>query len=72
VILDKDGSAWFTDGGQNAIVRVDAKTLAVKAWPLPKDWRLYQPQHGDLRQGGHHWFTGQNGITGASIRKAAS
>src|SRR6185503_8624706 len=27
VILDKDGSAWFTDGGQNAIVRVDAKTL---------------------------------------------
>src|SRR3954468_3501776 len=26
VVLDRDGSAWFTDGGQNAIVRVDPKT----------------------------------------------
>src|SRR6478609_8326664 len=34
VILDRDGSAWFTDGGQNAIVRVDAKTPEVKKWPL--------------------------------------
>ena len=36
VILDHDGSAWFTDGGQNAIVRVDAKTREVKKWPLPR------------------------------------
>ena len=29
--------AWLTDGGQNAIVRVDPKTRAVKVWPLPAD-----------------------------------
>ena len=32
----KDGSIWLTDGGQNAMVRVDAKTRAVKAFPLPR------------------------------------
>src|SRR3954464_476829 len=35
VVMDKDGAVWLTDGGQNAIVRVEAKTRAVKAWPLP-------------------------------------
>jgi virginiamycin B lyase len=32
-----DGAAWITDGGQNAIVRVDPKTRAVKVFPLGKD-----------------------------------
>jgi virginiamycin B lyase len=31
VILDRDGSAWFTDGGQNAIVRVDARSEEMAA-----------------------------------------
>src|SRR5262252_9971018 len=35
VIVGPDGAAWITDGGQNAIVRVDAKTRAVKVFPLP-------------------------------------
>jgi len=29
VIVGPDGAAWVTDGGQNAIVRVDARSLAV-------------------------------------------
>src|SRR5262245_4570521 len=37
VIAADDGAPWLTDGGQNAIVRVDPKTKAVKVWPLPAD-----------------------------------
>ena len=37
VIVGPDGAAWITDGGQNAIVRVDPKTRAVRVWPLGKD-----------------------------------
>src|SRR5438309_1386564 len=37
VIVGRDGAAWITDGGQNAIVRVDAKSHAVSKWPLPAD-----------------------------------
>ena len=35
VIIGPDGAAWLTDGGQNAIVRVDPKNKEVKAWQLP-------------------------------------
>ena len=37
VIVGPDGAAWVTDGGQNAIVRVDARSREVKVWPLPRD-----------------------------------
>src|SRR5258706_11195823 len=37
VIVGPDGAPWITDGGQNAIVRVDPKTHGVRTWPLPKD-----------------------------------
>src|SRR5919106_2034056 len=37
VIAAADGAPWLTDGGQNAIVRVDPKTREVKAWKLPPD-----------------------------------
>jgi virginiamycin B lyase len=36
VIQGPDGAAWLTDGGQNAIVRVDPKTEEVKVWSLPR------------------------------------
>ena len=36
VIVGPDGAPWITDSGQNAIVRVDPKTRAVKRWPLPE------------------------------------
>jgi virginiamycin B lyase len=64
VVLDRDGSAWFTDGGQNAIVRVDAKTLAVKAWPLPKESGYANLNTAVFDNAGIHWFTGQSGIYG--------
>src|SRR5262245_21734360 len=34
VVAAEDGAPFLTDGGQNAIVRVDPKTRAVKKWPL--------------------------------------
>ena len=37
VIVGPDGAPWITDGGQNAIVRVDPATRAVKSWPLPAE-----------------------------------
>src|SRR5947199_9288017 len=35
VIAAGDGAPWLTDGGQNAIVRVDPKTRGIRAWKLP-------------------------------------
>ena len=35
VIVGPDGSPWVTDGGLNAIVRVDPVTEGVKTFPLP-------------------------------------
>ena len=35
VIVGPDGAAWITDGGQNAIVRVDPISKEEKIWPLP-------------------------------------
>ena len=64
VILDRDGSAWLTDGGQNAIVRVDAKTRAVKVWKLPEDSGYTNLNTAIFDKSGVHWFTGQSGIYG--------
>src|SRR5512147_3204088 len=64
VILDRDGSAWFTDGGQNAIVRVDAKTRELKKWPLPKETGYANLNTAVFDNAGIHWFTGQSGYYG--------
>ena len=64
VILDRDSSAWFTDGGQNAIVRVDAKTREVKKWPLPEASGYTNLNTAIFDKAGIHWFTGQSGIYG--------
>ena len=50
VIVGPDGAPWVTEGGQNAIARVDPATRAVKLFPLPDDFAQRQPQHADLRQ----------------------
>src|ERR1700737_4804044 len=34
VIIGPDGAAWVTEGGQNAIARVDAATREVKLFPF--------------------------------------
>jgi virginiamycin B lyase len=59
-----DGAPWLTDGGQNAIVRVDPKTRAVKAWKLPTDSGYANLNTAVFDAKGIHWFTGQSGIYG--------
>lgn len=64
VIMGPDGAAWITDGGLNAIVRVNPKTKAVKTWPLPEGWgytNLNTPAFDDK---GQVWFTGKTGFYG--------
>src|SRR3982751_3175573 len=37
VVAARDGAPFLSDGGQNAIVRVDPKTRALKVFKLPED-----------------------------------
>jgi virginiamycin B lyase len=64
VIADRDGAPWLTDGGQNAIVRVDPKTREVKAWKLPGNTGYANLNTAIFDLKGVHWFTGQSGIYG--------
>jgi virginiamycin B lyase len=64
VILDADGNPWLTDSGQNAIVRVDPRTRAVKAWRLPEDTGYANLNTAIFDKAGIHWFTGQSGYYG--------
>jgi virginiamycin B lyase len=64
VVAGADGAPWLTDGGQNAIVRVDPKTRAVKVFPLPKDAGYANLNTAIFDAKGVHWFTGQSGIYG--------
>src|SRR6059058_5814197 len=64
VIIGPDGAAWVTDGGQNAIVRVDPGSLKVRIFPLPKDAPPANLNTAAFDGAGVLWFTGQNGIYG--------
>ena len=64
VIVGPDGAAWVTDGGQNAIVRVDPATRQVKVWPLPADSGYANLNTATFDQKGRVWFTGQSGVYG--------
>ena len=64
VILDADGAPWLTDSGQNAIVRMDPKTRALKSWPLPKGTGYANLNTAIFDKAGIHWFTGQSGYYG--------
>jgi len=64
VIVGPDGAAWITDGGQNAIVRVDPATKAVKKWPLPQGSGNANLNTLTFDRKGRVWFTGQSGIYG--------
>jgi virginiamycin B lyase len=64
VIVGPDGAAWITDGGLNAIVRVDAKTEAVRVFPLPDDHPNANLNTATFDVAGQLWFTGQTGIYG--------
>jgi virginiamycin B lyase len=63
-VVGPDGAAWVTDSGQNAIVRVDPATLAVRVFPLPADRGYANLNTATFDGRGVHWFTGQNGIYG--------
>ena len=64
VIVGPDGAAWVTDGGQNAIVRVDPATKAVKKWPLPQGSGYANLNTLTFDRKGRVWFTGQSGVYG--------
>ena len=54
----------MTDGGQNAIVRVDPKTHDVRKWSLPSDNGYTNLNTLTFDKKGRVWFTGQGGYYG--------
>lgn len=62
VIVGPDGGAWVTDGGLNAIVKVDAATFALSVYPVPGANANLNTAAIDPE--GVVWFTGQGGIVG--------
>ena len=64
VIVGPDGAAWVTDGGQNAIVRVDPATREVKVFALPADTGYANLNTLTFDKKGRVWFTGQSGYYG--------
>ncbi len=64
VVVGPDGAPWVTDGGQNAIVRVDPKTHAVRVWPMPDGTGYTNLNTLTFDRKGRVWFTGQSGYYG--------
>jgi virginiamycin B lyase len=64
VVIGPDRAAWITDGGQNAIARVDLGTDRVTLFPLPAGSARANLNTGVFAADGTYWFTGQNGIHG--------
>jgi len=68
VIAGPYGGVWLTDGGQNAIVRVDPRSgpnsKQVKVWKLPDDSGYANLNTATFDLKGVLWFTGQSGIYG--------
>jgi virginiamycin B lyase len=63
VIVGPDGAPWVTDGGLNAIVRVDPSTEKAERYPLPAEGGSANLNTAAFR-GGVLWFTGQAGVLG--------
>jgi virginiamycin B lyase len=64
VIVGPDGAPWITDGGLNAIVRVDPATEEVRLFPLPAETGYANLNTATFDQNGVLWFTGQSGVYG--------
>src|SRR5690242_15397589 len=64
VIVGPDGAPWITDGGLNAIIRVDPSTNEIKRYPLPASRADASLNTATFDHDGTLWFTGQNGIFG--------
>jgi virginiamycin B lyase len=67
VVVGPDGAPWITDGGQNAIVRVDPATRALRVWPLPADVEYANLNTLTFDARGRVWFTGQGGYYGRLV-----
>lgn len=64
VVIGPDGAAWITEGGQNAIARVDLANDKVTLFRLPEARANANLNTGVFDLDGLYWFTGQNGIYG--------
>ena len=64
VIVGPDGAPWITDGGLNAMVRVDPATEDVAVFPLPASTGYANLNTATFDSNGICWFTGQSGIYG--------
>jgi len=64
VVIGPDGAPWITDGGLNAIVRVDPRTKQVRKWPLPAESTNANLNTAAFDGAGRIWFTGQSGWYG--------
>lgn len=64
MIVGPDGAPWITDGGLNAIVRVDPQSSEVKVFALPAGRASANLNTAAFDRAGVLWFTGQNGIYG--------
>lgn len=64
VIVGPDGAPWITDGGLNAIVRVDPVSFEVWTYSLPEDRPNANLNTAAFDSGGVLWFTGQSGVYG--------
>ena len=65
MVVGPDGAAWVTDGGLDAVVRVDGSTLAVRTYPLPAGRGDANPNTPLFASDGTLWFTGQAGVYGS-------
>jgi virginiamycin B lyase len=72
VIQHADGSVWLTDGGQNAIVRVEPKSRVVTVWKLPEQAGYANLNTAIFDGKGLHWFTGQSGVYGSLDPKSGN
>jgi virginiamycin B lyase len=64
VIIGPDGAPWITDGGLNAIIRVDPLTENVRLFSLPQNSSYANLNTATFDPHGILWFTGQSGIYG--------
>jgi virginiamycin B lyase len=67
VIRGPDGAAWVTEGGQNAIARVERREDRVQLWKLPERFANADLNTGVFDGHGTYWFTGQRGIYGRFV-----
>ncbi len=60
VIVGPDEAPWVTDGGLNAIVRVDTINFTVEVFELPEDSGYTNLNTATHDKKGISWFSGQS------------